>query len=70
MKYIKEAKEIFEIMFKEEWMDEDDFNEIEDVLLKEMKTDYVALSNLIEDGVKKGYSVKFQKEIAHKVKKF
>jgi len=69
MKYIKEAKEIFKIMFRDEWMDDTDFKEIEDILLKEMKTDYITLSNLIEDGVKKGYSVEFQKEIAHKVKK-
>jgi len=67
MNYTNKAKEIFKDIFKESWMSEEDYYEIESEVLKELNINYEKLGRDLEQGVKNGYSIEFQTDLMKKV---
>jgi hypothetical protein len=71
--YIKEAKEFLEIMHREEWMTNEDWEEFLsvydklDVFTAEIPS-IEETANALRLGVEKGYSVETQKELARILK--
>lgn len=69
MDYIKEAKEFLEIMHRQDWMDDNDWQEFlsiydkMDVFDKSTPT-IEEMAEALKKGVENGYSVERQKEIA------
>lgn len=58
MTYEKEIDQLIRESFFEDWMDEDDYNELISVIFD--KTRKEDLNSAIEEGVANGYSVEFQ----------
>jgi hypothetical protein len=57
MKYETEINEMISIMIpKEDWMNDEDYQEAIDLSLKLIGTDIQGMSDAIEEGVKNGYS--------------
>lgn len=70
MKYENEVNELLNIIApKEDWMNDEDYQELIDLSLKHMGTSIQGLSDAIEEGVKNGFPAKFQVtlfKVAHK----
>jgi len=63
MKYQKELDEMFSY-FHESWMDENDKENFNKDILKEMNTTMEGLDIMFEQGVEKGYSIETQLSLA------
>lgn len=60
MKYKNEIESIFRELFYEDWMDEEDFQELISEMFKETNMSYEILSIQIDVGINNGYSLEFQ----------
>jgi len=63
MKYQKEIDQLLRDMFYEDWMDEEDYLEIEIEILKQTGVSKALLSKQIEIGVDNGYTIDKQIQI-------
>lgn len=66
-KYEQEVRTMLRNMLFEEWMEESDWNDFEQQILKATGESYESLSDRIEEGIKKGYSLNFQIDISKKI---
>ena len=68
MRYEKELTEMFEYVFpKQEWMDDQEHDELISLSLDKMGIDKQKLSDDIEIGVKNGYTVEQQFSLLKKI---
>lgn len=63
MNYKEEAKKFIKELFFEDWMDENDWEDIEKEMTFNDAWDYDKLASDLEIGVRNGYSIEVQKEI-------
>jgi flagellar biosynthesis protein FlhB len=63
IKYEKEINKFLRDLFYENWMTEDEFNEIISESFKRLNTNIEKLNNDIEIGIKNGYSIETQFEL-------
>jgi len=60
MKYKSEIDSLFRTIFFENWMDEEDYNNLIETIFKENNISYQSLSDDIEVGIKNGYGIETQ----------
>ena len=60
MKYLNEAKALVSEMFREDWMNDDEWVEFTTAVFAITGLTYEQLAKNIEDGVEKGYSIEEQ----------
>jgi len=70
IKYEKEINQFLRNLFYENWMTEDEFNEIISESFKRLNTNIEKLNNDIEIGIKNGYSIETQFELVKNFLKY
>lgn len=63
MKHEKEIDDLLRELFFQEWMNEDDFNEVITLTLKAAEISKQNLSDNLETGIKNGFPIKQQFDI-------
>lgn len=64
MDYTQEAKNIVKDLFHEDWMNPKEWSKMEEIILNNIT--YEFLAQQIEEGIKNGYSLQFQKHVISK----
>jgi hypothetical protein len=67
MKYEKEIDQFLRDIIYEDWMDEEDYNEVITETFKQLGTNKEKLSSDIEIGIKNGYSIETQFALVKRV---
>ena len=68
MNYIQEVEKILrEVLFKEEWMDEDDYTECVEMTLSLANITREQLAQALEKGVSNGHSIETQTALIKKI---
>ena len=60
MKHAKEINQLLHDLFYDDWMSDDDYNQIICEVLKEANTSKQELSNQLDIGIENGYSIENQ----------
>ena len=67
MKYEKEIDQFLRDIIFEDWMNEDDYNEVITEVFKQLGTNKEKLNDDIEIGIKNGYSIETQFTLVKRV---